>query len=289
MMPSYEQSYSLMVKVVEFYHRKQTLSGGKVPYHFHCLSVSEILKHGFDLSGQLKPEDEQYQQLILAALGHDLYEDTDVSRSYIVGRFGQEVDRLIFWMTNEKGDNDRADYIEKIKRSPELVKLIKLSDLIDNHLSVAYNIQTLGVEWVNTFFLPIVSEMKNNIILDDFSDYRQTAQILLSYLSLACERLGSNLNKYMNEHHTSEEEIMLEIEASLAERRRRLEEVKKNPPQGKEAFDFDKLAKMYDLTNNEGVLMIELAKDLEMEYYLDYENVNSLSDFAAKKEKSTEY
>jgi hypothetical protein len=104
----------------------------------HCINVARWLEHALDLEpGPVANR----RNLVLAALGHDLYEDTAIPSADIVAGFGAKVDRLIDGLTEK--DGDIAGYIERVASGPEEVRLIKLCDGIDNYGGLVKN--ELGV------------------------------------------------------------------------------------------------------------------------------------------------
>ncbi len=130
-----------------------------------------------------------YDDIVLAGLGHDLYEDTKVTRSEVTETFGEVVDSLIFCLTNEKGDHDRADYMHKIAHSPESAVLIKLADMTENMQSVLYNIDSLGVDWLEDFFMPIMDDSVYVVRAYQFKEYADAAAHLKNAIAICYEQL----------------------------------------------------------------------------------------------------
>jgi hypothetical protein len=94
----------------------------------HCVNVMRWLDRALDLepapiAGR--------REMVLAALGHDLYEDSAIPPKDIVAGYGEEVDRLIRGLTEQGGDI--RGYVERVASGPEEVRLIKLCDGIDNY------------------------------------------------------------------------------------------------------------------------------------------------------------
>ena len=185
-----------MRRLIREAHAGQTRLNGRVPYWPHCENVAEILEEAFGKTGELADDPACLEDLVLAALGHDLYEDTDVDRRDIRRSFSRRVDRWIEGMTNPHGDEDRAAYVAQIREAPEEVKLIKIADLIENTLTVAYGIQDLGIPWTESFFLPIVEEMAPVVTEASYTRYPKTAALLLPVLAFALERLRGNLRRF---------------------------------------------------------------------------------------------
>lgn len=80
------QKYEKMRRIVERYHEGQYRNNDKSsPYRFHCEAVA-LLVH--EVLVQTDEYDKSADDIILAALGHDLYEDTSVDRKLIRQEFG---------------------------------------------------------------------------------------------------------------------------------------------------------------------------------------------------------
>lgn len=186
------QKQEEMLKLVKHYHKDQSRNNGKVPYWQHCQSTAEILNYAFM---QTKETSNDFNDLLLAAIGHDLYEDTQINPKDIEKQFGIKVHSLIVGMTNYEGDNDRNKYLTKIKKSSEEIRLIKICDMIENMISSAYGIHDNGAEWTSNFLLPIINESRGAIAQTTFKKYNKVAHFLLKLSDFAYERLIDNLNK----------------------------------------------------------------------------------------------
>lgn len=174
------QKYEKMRRVVEQYHDGQYRNNDKSsPYRFHCEAVALLVREILLQAGEY---DHNADDIVLAALGHDLYEDTSVDREFIRNEFGARVDELIFQLTNEEDDEHRDKYMQKIHSASDEVILIKLADMIENMNSVFYNRNTLGKEWVDTFFLPIMNDYLPHLRGKQFASYTQTGNALLAYM-----------------------------------------------------------------------------------------------------------
>lgn len=109
--------------------------GGQVynvgqPYAAHLLAVEEVLlRHGFT-----DPQNPIHQTLRLAALMHDLMEDTPVRIETIRVLYGVDVARLVDAVSNRPGPNRAARHAEcypRIRATPWATPL-KLADRIVN-------------------------------------------------------------------------------------------------------------------------------------------------------------
>jgi len=103
------------------------------PYINHCIRVASIIKSM-----------NHSNYVIVAALLHDVVEDTDVSLMDISFEFGPKVAELVQACTAPivVGANRAARkqaFVEQIKKAPKAVKDIKLADLIDNVPSIVEN------------------------------------------------------------------------------------------------------------------------------------------------------
>jgi len=173
-------------------HAGQSRNAGRVPYAAHVLSVAEILRTAIEQGGEC--DDESLgADLYLAALGHDLYEDTKTMPADVRQRFGARVDTFIEGMTNRSGDDDRADYEARMTTAREEIRLIKLADLVDNVVSCAYGIHDLGRRWVSGTFRPLAAGMVASVGRATYERFPKTAHLLESWLDFGLERLDANL------------------------------------------------------------------------------------------------
>ena len=102
------------------------------PYIVHPIAVAEIVRS--------VPHTEE---MLAAALLHDVVEDTPVSIEEIETEFGPVVAELVGWLTDVSRPSDgnrkkrkHLDLLHTAKSPPE-AKTIKLADLIDNTLSIS--------------------------------------------------------------------------------------------------------------------------------------------------------
>jgi hypothetical protein len=113
----------------------------------HCKNVKNWLQRALEqetVSGPTR------KNMLLAALGHDLYEDVKPTPASVVAGYGSdaEVDRLI-WFLTERPEDDVAAYVEQVAGGPEEARLIKLCDGIDNYdgLVAKSKVQTDPAGW----------------------------------------------------------------------------------------------------------------------------------------------
>lgn len=111
-------------------HSKQTRKDGVTPYIVHPIRVMQAAK-------QIRLE----ERLQIIALGHDVFEDTDLSPKEVENVLGSEIVEGIWWLTNP-GHNDVFETLPretkkklsliKLAGAPKDIKLIKLLDRLDN-------------------------------------------------------------------------------------------------------------------------------------------------------------
>jgi hypothetical protein len=96
----------------------------------HCIRVArraaELPWGGAALSLQ--------RSVVLAALGHDLYEDSDVTRTEIIQKFGAAVDHFIGEVTEP--EEGVPAFVQSVLQSSEEAQIIKLCDGADNYESL---------------------------------------------------------------------------------------------------------------------------------------------------------
>ena len=106
--------------------------GDKVPYSIHPVRVaSRVREWGAD------------DEMVIAALFHDIWEDTDVNIDGIWNEYGPEVSHLVFWLTDlaitGKREFRRSLQHEKYIHAPIYALVIKIADVIDNLITLKDN------------------------------------------------------------------------------------------------------------------------------------------------------
>jgi hypothetical protein len=156
-------------------HGKQTRNGGATPYWQHCENVALTLQKLF--KKYKEGTFEEQTNTILAAYGHDLYEDTWTEREEIVLLFGIEVDLLIESVTNRFGDEDIQSFCQSFSKLSEAALLIKLADLLDNLESSrdGYQLGYLDRGWMTSFLQPIIETQWQTLQSMHFTTFCFTA------------------------------------------------------------------------------------------------------------------
>lgn len=101
---------------------------GDLPYTHHLEAVERVLRE-YDGGQETDPD------LLTAAWLHDIIEDTDVKLRDVAERFGDEVARLVFAVTTEKGESRKvknAITYPKIREAGVKAVRLKLADRIAN-------------------------------------------------------------------------------------------------------------------------------------------------------------
>lgn len=103
------------------------------PYINHPITVAEELA----TAGQVTDV-----ELLMAALLHDVVEDTETTIEEVEGLFGERVARIVAEVTDDKSlskENQRSHTVENIAGKSGEAKLLKLCDLIANVTDVIYH------------------------------------------------------------------------------------------------------------------------------------------------------
>jgi (p)ppGpp synthase/HD superfamily hydrolase len=181
----------MLALVMKYHHGQSRNKQRETPYWLHCAGVAALVEKAFSDSGVRIPE-----SMYLAALGHDLYEDTTVEPALIKEQFGDDVHMLIQALTNERDDYNRTQYMQKLGSSTEEVRLIKLADMLENITSVANNLDVLGVGWLDDFFAPIMKDTIEILSKTTFTTYAHPAEKLIVARDLAMGMLTGVAEAY---------------------------------------------------------------------------------------------
>ena len=109
-----------------FKHRHQVLQDGETPFFTHLVRVSWILRDLFEIKDS---------DTIIAAILHDVVEDTDTEIDEIEELFGKTIAQYVDCLTKNEALPKRQrerEYDEKLLNAPETVQIAKLADLYDN-------------------------------------------------------------------------------------------------------------------------------------------------------------
>ena len=116
----------------EHKHGDQLRKYSKLPYIVHLDSVVRIL-------GSFGIEE---PHVLAAAYLHDTVEDTDATMEEVYQQFGEDIARLVYWLTDAEQGRRKIRKIMSAWRlggAPWEAKLIKLADFIDNTEDICTN------------------------------------------------------------------------------------------------------------------------------------------------------
>lgn len=107
-----------------------------LPYEFHLRMVSNVAKEFIKAIPNANDGETSFRDdVILAAWGHDLIEDTRTSYNDVRNRLGQTAADIVYALTNDKGKNRKeragAAYYIGIRQTPGAI-FVKLCDRIAN-------------------------------------------------------------------------------------------------------------------------------------------------------------
>ena len=156
-------------------HRDQKRKMNGIPYIVHPFSVAWLLAE------QTKDED-----VIAAALLHDVLEDTDgYGYNDIVRDFGERVAKIVNEVTEETGldwQERKEKYIENLKNASEEALMLATADKIHNLSAIREEILETGimpwgihfksfdeVSWFyDSVFAVMENRLKNKALLEEF-------------------------------------------------------------------------------------------------------------------------
>jgi len=120
-------------------HWNQRRKVGGSFYFWHPIRVASCVNDFLEYIG-IKDSD-----VIVAALLHDVVEDTDTSFEEIEKEFGKRVATIVSYLTGEgKGLEKKRKIVNKLKNAPLEVKIIKMCDAYDNLLDFVYSLKKFG-------------------------------------------------------------------------------------------------------------------------------------------------
>ena len=182
-----------MENLAKEYHKTQYRNKNKVPYIEHLIGVKSILSSVLKITGECADE-ALFDDMLDAALGHDLIEDTDVSKDKIISVSNERVLHLIEELSNPVDDAHTNGYMEQLSRASEEARIIKYCDLLENTASVCYGLRDLGLEWAHNFYIPILENTNQTLSFTTFEKYSITAKLLREMLKTSSDLLFNKIN-----------------------------------------------------------------------------------------------
>lgn len=114
-------------------HKNQYRNDKTTLYISHLVGVCLVLKkYGFS------------DEIIAAAMLHDVLEDTDTSPEDVEKAFGTEILKIVTAVTYDKkliGLERKLKYIEDVKNGPEGAKAVSIADKIHNMNNLLYDLE----------------------------------------------------------------------------------------------------------------------------------------------------
>lgn len=111
-------------RIAAIAHKKQTRKQDGTPYIMHPAAVALMLaKHGFS------------DEVVAAALVHDVLEDTDFPEDVLRSEMGEEVMAIVDAVTNEDSlewEAKKLKYIEAVRNGSDGAKAVATADKIHN-------------------------------------------------------------------------------------------------------------------------------------------------------------
>ena len=122
--------YQDTIKFVANAHNAQTLPGTDLPYLIHLTNVAMEVLAIINTEKELDKE-----LLVKCALLHDIIEDTEFTYENIKEKFGEKVAKGVLVLTKDskiENKNQLLDSLERIKKQPKEIWIIKMADRIVN-------------------------------------------------------------------------------------------------------------------------------------------------------------
>lgn len=124
-------------------HEGQKRPGGESQYD-HCMRVGEIASRFAecyqqdDVSVDLRISAEEAIDLIVAAVLHDVLEDTAVTDVQLVEQFGERPARIVRAVSHEDEEEPDEVYLHRVLAGGRLSVIVKRSDRLDNLSTLRY-------------------------------------------------------------------------------------------------------------------------------------------------------
>jgi len=137
--------YEQAVRLAAVGHRRQERRGSGVPYVAHPFAVARIVEFaGFD------------ELTVIAALLHDLVEDTSVTLEAIRDQFGHTIAETVAGCSEVKRDDSGAertwedrkrDHLAALRAATEAARAVVLADKLHNLMSIRVDLQEGRPVW----------------------------------------------------------------------------------------------------------------------------------------------
>lgn len=167
----------------------------------HAVDTADILHDSLTRSGEIigcKNFDDMWR----SALGHDLLEDTTVTKEELEKKWGIKVVSLIIDLTNAKGDGNVSGYIEKLQHVPEEAAILKLCDIVSNANNSVKCTDKASKEWFTNFWIPLLESYNQIFRKRKFVLYPKTAMYLCDIIRSQTQLLTSLIIDTKNDRKT---------------------------------------------------------------------------------------
>lgn len=129
-------------------HKGQVRKYTGEPYFTHCEAVAERVQDFYRFMLNMEAPEE----VVAAALLHDVVEDTDATFEELIEIAGEEVTRYVYFLTKPPayaGNRSvrKSIYNSKLALAPMPVKVIKFCDMYHNHASIMEHEPDFWVDW----------------------------------------------------------------------------------------------------------------------------------------------
>ncbi len=122
--------YNSALKYAAHAHQGQKITGTDLPYIIHCVSVCMEIIHS--ITGR---NDINQDLAVKCALLHDTIEDTNTNYTDLMNTFDEETAEGVLSLTKNidlPKSRRIADSLERIRKSPVEIQMVKLADRITN-------------------------------------------------------------------------------------------------------------------------------------------------------------
>lgn len=146
-------------------------------YIIHPIRIANTLIYDIETSNS---------DMIMAALLHDVVEDTEITSAEIKKDFGDEVARMVDRLTRDKNKETKKEKFEKTIVGSADVKLLKACDYLDILRSLSYGADRQGQEWVDwhlvealEMYIPMAEAAGNEWLIKEMKEeYKNYHHIL---------------------------------------------------------------------------------------------------------------
>lgn len=147
-------------------HVGQTRKWNGGEYFRHCVAVADLANDFMFKVPEYFPQVDE-EEVIAAALLHDVVEDTDVTIEQISEKFGETVARYVYFLTKPEeyvGNREvrKALYRAQMALAPPEIKMVKFFDMLHNHSTIRDNDKAFWITWKDeSIKMMIAMEVQN--------------------------------------------------------------------------------------------------------------------------------